>query len=329
MPKAKKLDLDQFNKPPVLNMKTSEQKLLYTGLRGAADDEGILEYDPKFLVLRIFGESHRRYKHFLSNMSVLEKMGAIVKFESEGKRYLILPFHFDHEGTIQYFSPTIHPRPQQEFYLKHPHYHRGWKFHMDKIQKSSQGGRLPSDTPLVDPEGGRGGSEGGRGGSEGARGSQRVAEGQRFGGSERLHKAMERFFEKHNIPYDPLTLKPLNVSHSEKTLNVGGSGEGKGSVKGVIREKGESPKGEKEQAGEITLERILKVCGDERSKNFYKLVLARCPQKMVRTALIETQCIIQEKKLRTTPGRYFTGLIIKLAAKERISLDGSKRSRTD
>ena len=142
-------------------------------------------------------------------------MGAVVKYRSDGKDYLVLPHHFYNEGKIQYLSPTEYPRPPKEFYLKYPHYIRGLQAHMDKLQKSAQGGNLPlnlppdpplikqrGSAPLIDPEGIRGGREG----PKGAR------------GLEKIRAPLEKILKKHNIPYDPLTLKPLNVSHSEKTF---------------------------------------------------------------------------------------------------------------
>jgi hypothetical protein len=309
MAKAKKLDPDHFNRQPLSSM-TAEQKVTYLGLRAHSDDDGILEVDEPFLSLRIWG-SHRRSKDFLITLSALQKSEAVVRYRSDGRNYLILPHHFYLEGRIQYYSPSEYPRPPKEFYVKYPHYNRGLQAHMDKLNRSAQGSTLPPDPPLIKQRG-----------STPPLIKQRGSGSTRGGIPEKLRPVLERVFKKHNIPYDPITLKPLNVSHSEKTLNGGGSDEGKGSVKGVNEKKRESPKGEKGEEGAITLERILKVCGDEQSKNFYKLVLARCPQKMVRTAFIETECVIQEKKLRTTPGRYFTGLIKKLATKERITLDG-------
>lgn len=312
---TKKLDIDHFMEPPMIHLKTAEQKLFYAGLRACSDCEGIVPENIDRLRLSIFATSNPRNEDLISTLSFMLRTGAIYRYRVDGEKFIILPHHFSLEGKIPYFSPTEYPRPPKDFYNKFPHYTRRWKAHMDKLQKSAEGGKHPSPTLSSEERGGRGGVEGARGGVEGARGS----------GIEKLRGPLERIFKKHNIPYDPVTLKPLNVSHSEKTLNDGGSGEGKGSVKGVIEKKRESPKGEKGKEGEINLERILAVCGDEHSKKFYNLVLRRCPQPMVRKALIETQCVIQEKKLRTTPGRYFTGLIKKLAAKERISLDGSKK----
>jgi len=312
MASPKKLVIDHFLEPPMIHLKTAEQKLFYAGLRACSDCEGIVPENIDRLRLSIFATPNLRNEDLISNLSFMNRIGAIYRYKAEGEKFIILPHHFSLEGKLSYFSPTEYPRPPREFYLKHPQYSRRWKVYLDRVQKSAEGGKHPYSHPLLDTEGG---GRGGVGGGEGI--------------PQKLRPVLERSFKNHNIPYDPLTLKPLNVSHSEKTLNVGGSDEGKGSVKGVMREKRESPKGEKEQAGEITLDRILAVCGDEHSKKFYNLVLTRCPQKMVRTAFIETQCVIQEKKLRTTPGRYFTGLIKKLAAKERINLDGSKRSLTD
>jgi len=136
----------------------------------------------------------------------------------------------------------------------------------------------------------------------------------------RAKKRQQQAFQE-SVKKQETTLNVKRSRNSEKTLNPG---DGKHTAEGEIREKGESAKGEKGQEGEITLRRILDVCHDEQSKNFYKLVLARCPQKIVRSALIETECCIAERKIHTSPGRYFTGTIKRLAAKEGINLNGKK-----
>ena len=325
MATPKKLVIDHFLEPPMIHLKTAEQKLLYAGLRACSDCEGIVPENIDRLRLSIFATPNPRNEDLISNLSFMTKVGAIYRYKAEGEKYIILPYHFNHEGKIQYFSPTECPRPPQEFYRKYPQYNRRWKAHMEKIQKSAEGGLRPSDPPL-------GRAEGGRGGAEGARGSQRVPEGKRSGEMQPLSEVLTPFLKalKEHQPklyrqYQEFRKEQyVNVKrsrNSEKTLNPG---DGKHTAKGEIREKRESPKGEKGQEGEITLRQILDVCKDEQSKNFYRLVLNRCPQPMVRTALIETQCVIQEKMLRGTPGRYFTGTIKRLAAKEGINLNGKK-----
>jgi hypothetical protein len=305
MPKAKKLDPDHFNRPPVLNMKTSEQKFMYEGLRAFSDDEGILEHDIQFLILRIFGDN-RRYKHFLSNMSALEKLGAIVRYESDGKKYIVLPHHFDIEGRIQYFSPTIHSRPPLEFYKKYQHYAKELKIHLGWVGKSledtkgSQGVAIPPLTTPARPRVARGTPDH----PCLTQGSQGVPRGAK-GGPQSLGELI------------PETLKDLNVRfRSKKRLKDV-------QEKEVIKGKGESLKGEKGKSGEeenIDLRRILAVCGDKKSANFYKLVLKKCPQKIIKDALIETKCAIQENIIQKSPGAYFTGLIIKFAGKQGIRL---------
>jgi hypothetical protein len=296
MPKAKKLDPDHFNRPPVLNMKTSEQKFMYEGLRAFSDDEGILEHDIQFLILRIFGDN-RRYKHFLSNMSALEKMGAIVRYESDGKKYIVLPHHFDIEGRIQYFSPTIHPRPSVEFYKRYQHYAKELKTHLERVKKSSEGGQRVAEggmyplTPSARPRGCQRVPEG-------ARGSQRVGEGLDEKGFAPIQAEIDKILGN---------VKSVKRSHdSEKTFK---------------EKKEESLKGEKGE--KIDLKRILTLCGDKQSVGFYKSVLRKCPQEMIRSALIETKSAIQERWKTgglTKPGAYFTKVIIELASKQGIRL---------
>lgn len=291
MPKAKKLDLEHFIEPPMLYLGTAQLKLLYTGLRAMSNDEGIGKIEIPYLNLRILASSKTRTKDLSNALSAMEKAGAIFRYKVGDENYFVLPYHFIHEGTIYKFIPSEYPRPTKEFYMKHPQYCRGLEENSRHVRtfpdKSGpvptfpdMSGHVPTFPDMSRPV--------------------------RKGGE--IQSLGELL---------PETLKFFNVrSRFKKRLKDV-------QEKEVIKGKEESLKGEKGKSGEgenIDLERILAVCGDKKSAGFYKLVLRKCPQKIIKNALIETKCAIDENIIKKSPGAYFTGLIIKLAGKQGIRL---------
>ncbi len=294
MPKAKKLDLEHFIEPPMLYLGTAQLKLLYTGLRAMSNDEGIGKIEIPYLNLRIFASSKTRTKDLSNALSAMEKAGAIFRYKVGDENYFVLPYHFIHEGTIYNFLPSEYPRPSKEFYLKHPQYCRGLEENSGRVRKILDTSRLVPTFPDT---------------------SRHV----------RTFPYTSRHVRKEGEIQSlgeliPETLKDLNVRYrfKKRLKDV--------QEKGVIKGKRESLKGEKGKSGEgekIDLERILAVCGDKKSTGFYRLVLKKCPQEMIVSALTETKAA-QMERWKTgglnKPGAYFTKVIIELAKKQGIRL---------
>ncbi len=70
---------------------------------------------------------------------------------------------------------------------------------------------------------------------------------------------------------------------------------------------------------------IMEICGDAKSKGFYRLVASKCPREMVYAALSEVKDLKLTHQLKKTPGAAFTAIIQEKAKREGLDLGLKKK----